>query len=81
MKDLAVLIVGGGSGLGALLAAMAVAEGAAKIGIIDINPEAAEAALQAARDRSLPTASAQCDIQVGAGCHCGFVERMLLACR
>jgi len=72
MNDLAVLIVGGGSGLGALLAAMAVAEGAAKIGIIDINPEAAEAALQAARDRSLPTASAQCDIQVGAGCHAAF---------
>src|SRR3954451_23091295 len=72
MNDLAVLIVGRGSGLGALLAAMAVAEGAAKIGIIDINPEAAGAALQAARDRSLPTASARCDIQVGAGCHAAF---------
>src|SRR3954451_8141184 len=78
MNDLAVLIVGGGSGLGALLAALAGAEGAAKIGIIDINPEAAGAALQAARDRSLPTASAQCDIQVGADCHAAF-ERIVSA--
>ena len=44
MKDLSVLIVGGGAGLGALLAQMAVGAGAAKIGIIDINQEAAESA-------------------------------------
>ena len=52
MKDLSLLIVGGGSGLGALLASMAVDEGAAKIGIIDINTQAAAAALTK-RDRKL----------------------------
>lgn len=72
MKDLSLLIVGGGSGLGALLARMAVDEGAAKIGIIDINPEAAEAALEPARAKGLPTASAKCDIQVGPECHAAF---------
>ena len=44
MKNLNLVIVGGGAGLGALLAEMAVADGAAGIGIIDINAEAAEAA-------------------------------------
>lgn len=72
MKDLSVLIVGGGSGLGALLARMAADEGAAKIGIIDINTEAAEAALEPARAKGLPTASAKCDIQVGPECHAAF---------
>ncbi|MBN9071573.1 MAG: SDR family oxidoreductase [Rhizobiales bacterium] len=72
MKDLSLLIVGGGSGLGALLASMAVDEGAAKIGIIDINTEAAEAALEPARAKGLPTASAKCDIQVGPECHAAF---------
>ncbi len=72
MKDLSLLIVGGGSGLGALLASMAVDEGAAKVGIIDINTEAAEAALEPARAKGLPTASAKCDIQVGPECHAAF---------
>ena len=45
MKDLCVLVVGGGSGLGALLVRMAVEAGASKIGIIDINRDAAETAL------------------------------------
>ena len=44
-----VVIVGGGAGLGALLAEMAVEQGAAGIGIIDLNPDAAEAALAPAR--------------------------------
>ncbi|MGN6306427.1 MAG: SDR family NAD(P)-dependent oxidoreductase [Mesorhizobium sp.] len=72
MKDLCVLIVGGGSGLGALLARMAVDEGAAAIGIIDINSEAAEAALAPARAKGLPTASATADIQFGPQCHAAF---------
>jgi len=72
VKDLSVLIVGGGSGLGALLARMAVDAGAAGIGIIDLNTEAAEAALAPAREKGLPTASARCDIQVGAQCHAAF---------
>ncbi|MER8442234.1 SDR family oxidoreductase [Mesorhizobium sp. M1066] len=72
MKDLSVLIVGGGAGLGALLAEMAVEAGAAKIGIIDINQEAAESALATAKASGLPTATALCDIQVGPQCHAAF---------
>lgn len=74
MKDLSVVVVGGGSGLGALLARMAVDDGAAKIGIIDINAEAAEVALGPARDKGLPTATATCDIQVGPQCHAAFEQ-------
>lgn len=74
MKDLSVVVVGGGSGLGALLARMAVDDGAAKIGIIDINAEAAEVALGPARDKGLPTATATCDIQVGPQCHTAFEQ-------
>jgi len=72
MKDLSVLVVGGGSGLGALLVRMAVDAGASKIGIIDINRDAAETALESARAKGLPTASAQCDIQVGPQCQEAF---------
>jgi len=72
MKDLSVLIVGGGAGLGALLAEMVVASGAAKLGIIDINEAAAEQALGAAKAKGLPTAAASADIQVGTQCHAAF---------
>jgi NAD(P)-dependent dehydrogenase (short-subunit alcohol dehydrogenase family) len=72
MKDLSVVIVGGGSGLGALLARMAVEDGAAKVGIIDIDRQAGEAALEPARARRLPTAIAECDIQIGPRCHAAF---------
>lgn len=72
MQDLSVLIVGGGSGLGALLAEMAVTSGAASMGIIDINEAAAEQALAPARAKNLPTAAATADIQVGAQCHEAF---------
>ena len=72
MKDLSVLIVGGGSGLGALLARMAVEEGAAGLGVIDLDRAAAEAALAPARAKGLPTAVAECDIQLGPHCHAAF---------
>jgi 3-oxoacyl-[acyl-carrier protein] reductase len=72
MKDLCLIIVGGGSGLGALLARMAVDEGAAAIGIIDISPQAAQAALEPARAKGRPAAFAECDIQVGPQCHAAF---------
>ena len=72
MKDLSVVIVGGGSGLGALLAQMAVDAGAGAIGIIDINAAAAEAALKPARDKGLPVAAATADIQNGPACHAAF---------
>lgn len=72
MKDMNVIIVGGGAGLGALLADMAVAEGAAGIGIIDINGSAAEAALASARAKGLASASAACDIRTAAASHAAF---------
>ena len=52
MDGLNIVIVGGGAGLGALLAEMAVEQGAAGVGIIDLNAEAAEAALAPARARA-----------------------------
>lgn len=72
MKDLSVVIVGGGAGLGALLAGMAVEAGASGLGIIDLNGDAAEAALQPARDKGLPVASASADIGKGSDCHAAF---------
>lgn len=72
MKDLSVVIVGGGAGFGALLARMAVEEGARAIGIIDINGAAAEAALAPARAAGLATAHAACDIRTSEASHAAF---------
>lgn len=69
MKGLTAVIVGGGAGLGALLAEMMVDEGAAGIGIIDVNAEAAEAALAPARRKGLPVAAASADISKGPAAH------------
>lgn len=74
MKDLNVVIVGGGAGLGALIAEMAVAEGAAGIGIIDLNAEAAHAALAPARKAGLPCALAACDIRTAEASHAAFAQ-------
>lgn len=63
MKGLSVVIVGGGAGLGALLAGLAVAEGATGLGIIDLNGAAAEAALAPARAAGIPASFAACDIR------------------
>lgn len=72
MNGLSVLIVGGGAGLGNLLAGMAVEAGATALGIIDINRDAAEAALAPAKAKGLPTAAAAADIQVGPQSHEAF---------
>ena len=72
MKDLSVVIVGGGAGLGALLARMAVEEGAAAVGIIDLDGAAAEAALGSARERGLRVAHAACDIRTTEAAHGAF---------
>lgn len=74
MKDLVVVIVGGGSGLGALLARMAAENAAAGLGIIDIDAEAGAAALEPARAMGLPVASAACDIRSGPECRRAFGE-------
>ena len=76
MEGLSLVIVGGGSGLGALLAEMAVEAGAAGIGIIDINEAAAEAALAPARARGLPAVATKADIASGPDAHAGF-DRMV----
>lgn len=72
MKGLSVVIVGGGAGLGALLAQMAVEEGAAAVGIIDIDGTAAEAALAPARAAGLPATHAACDIRTAPAAHAAF---------
>lgn len=72
MKGLSVVIVGGGAGFGALLAEMAVAEGAAALGIIDIDAAAAQAALAPARAAGLPAAHAACDIRTASAAHSAF---------
>jgi NAD(P)-dependent dehydrogenase (short-subunit alcohol dehydrogenase family) len=72
MQNLNVVIVGGGAGLGALLADMAVTAGASGIGIIDIDAAAADAALAGARAKGLKTASAACDIRTAPASHAAF---------
>jgi NAD(P)-dependent dehydrogenase (short-subunit alcohol dehydrogenase family) len=74
MKGLSVVIVGGGAGLGALLASMAVAEGASGLGIIDLNPESAEAALAPARAAGIPASFAACDIRTAPAAHGAFAK-------
>lgn len=72
MQDLSWVIVGGASGLGALLAEMAAEAGARAVGIIDIDGAAAEAALAPARARGLTTAFAACDIRTAPACNDAF---------
>jgi NAD(P)-dependent dehydrogenase (short-subunit alcohol dehydrogenase family) len=74
MKGLNVLIVGGGAGLGLLLAEMAVDNGAAGIGIIDIDSAAAEAALSTAKAAGLRVGFAACDISKGPDAQAAFVS-------
>ncbi|MFC3205469.1 SDR family NAD(P)-dependent oxidoreductase [Aquamicrobium soli] len=69
MNGLSVVIVGGGSGLGRLLAEMAVEQGATAIGIIDIDEKAA---LATARAAGLKSAYAGCDIRTSAPAHEAF---------
>jgi NAD(P)-dependent dehydrogenase (short-subunit alcohol dehydrogenase family) len=74
MKGLSLVIVGGGAGLGALLAQMAVAEGATGLGIIDLNAAAAEAALAPARAAGIPASFAACDIRTAPAAHQAFAQ-------
>lgn len=74
MKGLSIVIVGGGAGLGALLARMAVEEGAVGLGIIDLNADAAEAALAPARAAGIASACAACDIRTAEAAHAAFAS-------
>lgn len=74
MKDLSVVIVGGGAGLGALVADMAVEAGAAAIGIIDLDAAAAAAVAGRAAAAGLRAAHAACDIRTSAAAHAAFAQ-------
>ncbi len=72
MDDLSVVIVGGGAGLGLLLAEMAIDAGASALGVIDIDEAAAANALAPAKKAGRPAASARCDIRNGPDAHKAF---------
>ncbi|MGB0506698.1 MAG: SDR family NAD(P)-dependent oxidoreductase [Pikeienuella sp.] len=72
MKNLSVVIVGGGAGLGRLLAEMSVEYGASGIGVIDLDGDAASDALTAARAAGVRCASAACDIRNEQDAHRAF---------
>ena len=72
MKDLNVVIVGGASGLGRLLAEMAVEYGAAGLGIVDLSAQDAQDALAPARAAGSRTASAAADIRTAPAAHAAF---------
>lgn len=71
-NGLNIVIVGGGAGLGELLARMAVERGAAGIGIVDLNGAAAEAALAPARVAGIKAAFAAADIRTAPEAHAAF---------
>lgn len=74
MRDLTVLIVGGAAGLGRELVSMSLAEGVKAVGIIDLNGEAATAALASAYEAGLPVAAASADISKRDGAGAAFAE-------
>ncbi len=74
MKNLSVVIVGGGAGFGLLMADMAVEAGASAIGIIDLDAQAAEAALETARAAGVKVAFAACDIRTSEAAHGAFAQ-------
>lgn len=66
MDGLTVVVVGGGAGLGALTVERAAHAGAAAIGVIDLDGDAAREAVGSPADSGLPVAHAQCDVRDGA---------------
>jgi 3-oxoacyl-[acyl-carrier protein] reductase len=74
MRDLTVLIVGGAAGLGRELVSMSLDEGVKAVGIIDLNGEAATAALASAYEAGLPVAAASADISKRDGAGAAFAE-------
>jgi NAD(P)-dependent dehydrogenase (short-subunit alcohol dehydrogenase family) len=74
MDGLNVVIVGGGAGLGALLVRMAVEQGAAGIGVSDLNSDAAESVLEPARKAGRNVAFAACDIRTAEPAHAAFAS-------
>lgn len=72
MKDLNVVIVGGGMGFGALIAEMAVEAGAKGIGIIDIDLAAAETVLAPLAAKGVRVVAAKADIRTAPACQAAF---------
>ena len=75
MNGLAVVIVGGGAGLGLLLSRMSVERGASAVGIIDLNTQTAENSLAPFQEAGKITAAfATCDIRTGENAHAAFKQ-------
>lgn len=72
MENLSVVIVGGGAGLGALIAEMSIDAGATGIGIIDLSLDACAPLLEMAAKKGVKTATAVCDIRTGDEAHQAF---------
>lgn len=72
MKDLNIVIVGGGMGFGALIAEMAAEAGAKGIGIIDINLAAAEGVLAPLAAKGIKGVAAKADIRTASACQASF---------
>lgn len=72
MKDLSLLIVGGGAGLGALIAKMAVSEGATAIGIVDVDVSGADEILSPAKDSGAGAIAVAADIRTAPAAHGAF---------
>lgn len=74
MKDLNVVVVGGGMGFGALIAEMAVEAGAKGLGIIDIDLAAAECVLAPLAAKGVKVVAAKADIRTAPACNAAFAE-------
>ena len=74
MNNLSLLVVGGGSGLGALLVDMAIEAGATAVGIIDVNAEATSSVLSSVKQAGVPCVSAIADIRTRESVTTAFSE-------
>ena len=72
MKDLNVLIVGGGSGLGALTAQFCVRDGALGVGIMDVNGDSATVVTNTLE--GVATCAVEADISTRNSVEAGFLE-------
>ena len=72
MKQQSVVIVGGASGLGLVTAKLMIREGAAKIGLIDLNAERLAQAASELTALGAEVATASADISVRDSAHAGF---------
>lgn len=74
MDGLVVVVVGGGSGLGAVVVRRAVEVGAAAVGVLDVDARAADESLQPARVAGVPCALAVADIATGPVAHAAVAD-------